>query len=130
MEKFTRGIEFVGVSYLSGNVPHVIHARLQVFLSAGVVRTPQILQLNGIGPSALLEQFSIPVNANNVGVGANLAAHKAISLEYFDVYVTVPGHHCLDTPFFVSWFCYYQHPTCNPRLSQHSKYQLVHTAFD
>jgi len=40
------------------------------------------LQLNGIGPAALLEQFGILLNSNNDGVGANLSTHQVVSLGF------------------------------------------------
>jgi choline dehydrogenase len=49
-----------------------------VVLAAGAVGTPQILQLSGIGPGALLHQHGIPLQAELPGVGENLQDHLQI----------------------------------------------------
>jgi choline dehydrogenase len=50
----------------------------EVILSAGSIGSPQILQLSGIGPSALLQQHGIEVKHDAPGVGANLQDHLQI----------------------------------------------------
>jgi choline dehydrogenase len=53
-------------------------ARREVILCAGAVGSPQLLQLSGLGPSALLQRHGIePVHALP-GVGANLQDHLQI----------------------------------------------------
>ncbi len=54
----------------------------EVILSAGAIGSPQILQLSGIGPAALLQQHGIPVVADLPGVGANLQDHLQIRSVY------------------------------------------------
>ncbi|MBV0891971.1 GMC family oxidoreductase N-terminal domain-containing protein [Paracoccus sp. Z118] len=49
----------------------------QVVLSAGAIGTPQILQLSGIGPGALLQDMGIPV-LRDAPVGENLQDHLQI----------------------------------------------------
>jgi choline dehydrogenase len=53
-----------------------------VLLAAGAVQSPQLLQLSGIGPCALLEKFGIPVLVDAPGVGENLQDHLQIRLGY------------------------------------------------
>ena len=55
-----------------------IDARSEVILSAGSIGSPQILQLSGIGPAALLQQHGIAVQMDAPGVGANLQDHLQI----------------------------------------------------
>ena len=50
----------------------------EVILSAGAVNSPQLLQLSGIGPAALLRQHGIDVVHDLPGVGANLQDHLQI----------------------------------------------------
>ena len=54
----------------------------EVILCAGAVGSPQILQLSGIGPAALLAQYGIPVVVDLPGVGANLQDHLQIRSVY------------------------------------------------
>jgi choline dehydrogenase len=52
--------------------------RHAVVMAAGAVGTPQILQLSGIGPGALLQQHGISVQHDLAGVGENLQDHLQI----------------------------------------------------
>ena len=54
----------------------------EVILCAGAVGSPQILQLSGIGPGALLHQHGIAVVQDLPGVGANLQDHLQIRSVY------------------------------------------------
>jgi choline dehydrogenase len=58
------------------------YARGEVILSAGSIGSPQILQLSGVGPAALLQQHGIEVKADLPGVGANLQDHLQIRSVY------------------------------------------------
>jgi choline dehydrogenase len=60
----------------------VVEARREVVLSAGAIGSPQILQLSGIGPGALLRQFGLHVNCDLPGVGENLHDHLQIRMVY------------------------------------------------
>ena len=55
-----------------------VHAAKQVLLCAGSIGSPQILQLSGIGPGALLQEHGIDVVQELPGVGANLQDHLQI----------------------------------------------------
>lgn len=60
-----------GIDYLAGS--EVLRATAQeTVLSAGSVGSPQILQVSGIGPAALLEAVSVEVRHDLPGVGENL----------------------------------------------------------
>ncbi|KAF1977946.1 alcohol oxidase [Bimuria novae-zelandiae CBS 107.79] len=50
-------------------------ASKEVILSTGAYRTPQVLQLSGVGPSALLKKHSIPVVLDAPEVGKNFHDH-------------------------------------------------------
>lgn len=60
-----------------------IYARSAVVLSAGAVNSPQILQLSGIGPAALLQRHGIPVRHDLVGVGDGMQDHLAVSYQFY-----------------------------------------------
>jgi choline dehydrogenase len=70
----------VRVTPLGGAKPET--ARLapggEVVLATGAIGTPQILQLSGIGPAALLAAHGIAVRHDLPGVGANLQDHLQI----------------------------------------------------
>ncbi len=53
-------------------------ARSEVVMAAGAIGSPQILQLSGIGPGALLQQHGIAVQHDLPGVGENLQDHLQI----------------------------------------------------
>ena len=52
-----------------------VAARRDVILSAGALHTPQLLQVSGIGPGALLQKHGIAVVHDLPGVGENLMDH-------------------------------------------------------
>ena len=51
------------IEFLCDGVPHVARARGEIIVCGGVYGSPQLLQLSGIGPGAMLQQFGIPVIA-------------------------------------------------------------------
>ena len=59
-----------------------IQARREVILAAGSIGSPQILQLSGVGRSALLQGCGIPVVHDLPGVGENLHDHLQIRMIY------------------------------------------------
>ncbi|KAF8296920.1 FAD/NAD(P)-binding domain-containing protein [Clavulina sp. PMI_390] len=58
-------------------------ARKEVILSAGVVATPQLLQVSGIGNSTLLRAHGIAARVDNPNVGANLRDHPWIANNFY-----------------------------------------------
>jgi|SRR5579862_5976 len=64
-----------GVAYRQGGEERIANANREVILSAGALQSPQLLQLSGIGPPALLQSLGIPVQLAREGVGANLQDH-------------------------------------------------------
>ena len=50
----------------------------EVMLAAGAFKTPQILELSGIGSSELLESHDIEVFVDNTNVGENLQDHGVV----------------------------------------------------
>lgn len=68
----------VGAKVHRGGKPVSVTARKEVVLSAGAVNSPQILQLSGIGPAALLKEHGIDVVMDQPFVGENLQDHLQI----------------------------------------------------
>ncbi|AVP56669.1 GMC family oxidoreductase [Pulveribacter suum] len=71
-----------GVQVWTGSEMVMAHASQEVILCAGAVNSPQLLQLSGIGPGALLRQHGIEVVHELPGVGANLQDHLQIRAVY------------------------------------------------
>lgn len=76
------GRRAVGVSYLQGGQTRVVRARKEVILAGGAVNSPQLLQLSGIGPGALLQEMGVPVVHELAGVGENLQDHYMIPMQW------------------------------------------------
>ena len=64
-----------GVELVRDDHALTVRARREVILCAGAIGTPQILQLSGIGPAALLQRHGIEVRLDLPAVGANLQDH-------------------------------------------------------
>ena len=56
--------------------------KAEVLLSAGAIQSPQLLQLSGIGPRALLEKHGIAVVVDAPDVGENLQDHLQLRLSF------------------------------------------------
>ena len=67
-----------GVQVWDGTEMVTAQATGEVILCAGAVNSPQLLQLSGIGPAALLREHGIDVAVELPGVGANLQDHLQI----------------------------------------------------
>src|SRR5215468_10386662 len=71
----------VGVEVESGGEVFNIEAD-RVVLSAGAIRSPQLLMLSGIGPRDHLQQFNIPLIHESPGVGQNLWNHLSAQISF------------------------------------------------
>ncbi|GAA0928201.1 choline dehydrogenase [Nonomuraea longicatena] len=57
-------------------------AAREVVLCGGAINTPQLLQVSGVGPRALLEQLGVPVVHDLPGVGENLQDHLEVYVQH------------------------------------------------
>jgi choline dehydrogenase len=71
-----------GVHYRQEGVMKTAQCRGEVLLCAGAIQSPQLLQLSGIGPAALLARHGIAVRVDAPQVGENLQDHLQIRLGY------------------------------------------------
>ncbi len=69
------GTRAAGVEYLLGNERRTATAAREVILCGGAINTPQLLQLSGVGPPALLAEHGIPVLLGQPDVGEHLQDH-------------------------------------------------------
>ena len=68
----------VGVEYVQAGERRTAKANREVILCGGAVNSPQLLQVSGVGPGALLSQHGVPVVQDLPGVGENLQDHYVI----------------------------------------------------
>ena len=62
--------------------PRVLRANREIIICAGAVNSPQLLELSGVGPAALLKRYGIPVIHDAPEVGENLQDHLQIRTIY------------------------------------------------
>ena len=74
------GKRAVGIQYSRGGQSYEIRARREIILSGGAVNSPQLLQLSGVGPAALLKEIGVPVHHDLLGVGENLRDHFVLRI--------------------------------------------------
>ena len=55
-----------------------VNAKREVIVAAGSLHTPQLLQLSGIGDSALLSSIDVPTVVDLPAVGQNLHDHVSV----------------------------------------------------
>ena len=72
----------VGVEVLREGQRVVARCRREIVVAAGVIDTPKLLMLSGIGPAAALKAHGIPVAVDLREVGANLHDHPRVSLRW------------------------------------------------
>jgi choline dehydrogenase len=76
------GKRAAGVRFVKHGRETLARAAREVVLCAGALQSPQLLQLSGVGPAALLQSHGMPVIADLPGVGENLQDHLALRLIY------------------------------------------------
>jgi choline dehydrogenase len=76
------GLRCTGAQVWMGDQMASVRAAREVILCAGSIGSPQILQLSGVGPAALLRKHGIDVALDAPGVGANLQDHLQIRAVY------------------------------------------------
>jgi choline dehydrogenase-like flavoprotein len=76
------GRRAIGVEYRQGEATRVAHANAEVIVAGGAFNSPQLLQLSGLGPAALLRSLGIDVLADMPGVGADLQDHLQVRMQY------------------------------------------------
>ena len=76
------GRRAAGVEYIQRGTPITAYAEREVILCGGVINSPQLLMLSGIGDPAELAAHGIPVKVALPGVGENLQDHISASIAY------------------------------------------------
>lgn len=75
------GNRAVGIEYERGGRTERVFAD-EIVLAGGAINSPQLLQLSGVGPAALLESLDIDVVADLPGVGENLQDHLEVYVQH------------------------------------------------
>ncbi len=75
------GTRVTGVEYQRRGRRHVA-AAAEVVLCGGAINTPQLLQLSGIGPAAVLHDAGVSPVVDLPGVGENLQDHLEVYVQY------------------------------------------------
>jgi 4-pyridoxate dehydrogenase len=71
-----------GLEYIENGQIKVANASREVLLCGGVINTPQLLMLSGIGDPVQLSRHGIEVQRALKGVGANLQDHVSVVVMY------------------------------------------------
>jgi choline dehydrogenase-like flavoprotein len=69
------GLKAVAVEYQTPSGKETAYAKGEIVVSGGVYGSPQLLQLSGVGPGDLLQEFGVPVVRDMEGVGKHLHDH-------------------------------------------------------
>jgi 4-pyridoxate dehydrogenase len=78
----TEQVRAVGIEYEVGGKKRTAHAAREVILSGGVINSPQLLMLSGIGDPDHLASHGIACIHPLPGVGQNLQDHLSVPVEY------------------------------------------------
>jgi choline dehydrogenase/4-pyridoxate dehydrogenase len=76
------GNRAVGVTYVKEGKRYEAQAAREVILSGGVINSPHLLMLSGIGPAGHLKEHDINVRIDSPQVGQNLQDHIAAGVHY------------------------------------------------
>jgi 4-pyridoxate dehydrogenase len=71
-----------GIEYEKGGARCAVRAEREVILSGGVINSPQLLMLSGIGDPDALRAHGIAVTVPLKGVGQNLQNHVSVAVTY------------------------------------------------
>ena len=76
------GTRVVGVEYLRDGQRETVRAAREVLLCGGVIGSPKLLMLSGIGPADHLRSHGLTVVADVPGVGGNFQDHLKVSVRW------------------------------------------------
>ena len=71
-----------GIVMERGGQVQQVRAAREIVLCAGVIESPKILMLSGVGPADMLTSHGITVAADAPGVGGNLHDHPRVSVRW------------------------------------------------
>ena len=71
-----------GIEYFRNGRTETLHANCEVILSGGVINSPQLLMLSGVGEPEHLKEHDIECLNDLPGVGQNLQDHIGVGIEF------------------------------------------------
>ncbi|MBB6413759.1 GMC family oxidoreductase [Mesorhizobium sangaii] len=71
-----------GVEFTKGGVARRVRVLKEVIVSSGAIRSPQLLQLSGIGDPVHLKSIGVPVTSESINVGRNLRDQYLVRLSH------------------------------------------------
>jgi choline dehydrogenase len=80
LEKTNGEAKATGVQFIVDGATYSVKVKKEVIVCGGSVNSPQILELSGIGSSAVLQKAGVELVVENAGVGENLNDHTATAL--------------------------------------------------
>jgi choline dehydrogenase len=92
------GRRATGIRYVRHGAAHVARARREVLVAAGAIRSPQLLELSGIGNPRILQALGISIVVARDAVGENLQDHLMPRVT-FETNRTVTINDMLGNPF-------------------------------
>ncbi|KAK4705020.1 hypothetical protein P7C70_g1189, partial [Phenoliferia sp. Uapishka_3] len=89
-----------GVSFqaAANGTAYTVNARQEVILAGGVIGSPHLLQVSGVGDSDLLTSLGIDVVVDLPGVGMHLTDHLSAEISFNTTNVTITGDGVETTP--------------------------------
>jgi len=78
----TESAQATGVVFIHDGKTFEVRALKEVIVSAGALKSPQILELSGIGDSNVLKPLDIDVRVDLPGVGANMQEHSFVGTTF------------------------------------------------
>ncbi|KAL4954646.1 alcohol oxidase [Aspergillus filifer] len=75
-------VKVQGVQFTNEGKTYSVNARRETILACGTIKTPQILELSGIGDPAVLDSAGITTRVRMPAVGKNLQDHPMTAVTY------------------------------------------------
>ena len=76
------GNRCTGARLAHGRATHHVAARREVIVTAGAIRSPQLLELSGIGRADVLNAIGVPVRHELTAVGEHYTDHYALRMNW------------------------------------------------
>ncbi|KAL9578863.1 MAG: hypothetical protein Q9212_005447 [Teloschistes hypoglaucus] len=78
----TNELVATGLEFIVDGKNYVVNATREVIVSGGTMKSPQMLELSGVGDRQLLESLGIPTMIDNPNVGENFQDHPQCSVPF------------------------------------------------